>query len=339
MLNATERCSGSAFARQSQGRNCTSHGVSHVHMYYKILTCVRPGERGNMLRKAKGRLCAVQNNEQLGDVGDGFGLQLGLLKRQITIAIQKENYELADALKKQVMSMEKKMSPVQTIFVDMVDLLQEFVSHCQFAGPNEDDTGVADVLEDVLRAITTLGSLGQQEGLATLSQVLSLCDSDANVVLGSEQKKIVTEAVENAMWEIFMTCPNKEVEKLMEKGVSLLEERGESSLTDAYNVFNEMIKIAPEYPEGYNKRATVLYLQQKFQESIQDCLIVLRKNRHHFGAASGMGMCCIAIGEHPDAIKAFEMAMRINPTLVHLKSYIRNSRRILLFERDQENDI
>jgi len=179
----------------------------------------------------------------------------------------------------------------------------------------------------------------QKEGLATLSQVLLLCDPDANVVLGSGQKRVVTEAVESAMWGIFMTCPNKAVESLMEKGVKLLEDRGEKSLEDAYDMFNEIVKIAPEYPEGYNKRATVLYLQQKFQESVQDCLTVLRKNRHHFGAASGMGMCYIAIGHHADAIEAFEMAMRINPTLVHLKSYIRYSRRILLFESDQQNDI
>ena len=161
MLNATERMHCTAIGPQSQGRNCTRHVVLHGHINYKLVTCVYQGERRKMSGQAKGRLCAVQSNEQLGDVGAGFGLQLELLKRQMTIAIEKENYELADVLRKQVTSMEQKMSPVQTIFVDMVDLLQEFASFCQCVGMNEDDSDVTEVLEDALRAVTTLGSLGQ----------------------------------------------------------------------------------------------------------------------------------------------------------------------------------
>ena len=43
--------------------------------------------------------------------------------------------------------------------------------------------------------------------------------------------------------------------------------------------------------QGYNKRATVLFLLQRYQESIQDCQLVLDLNPYHFAAASGMGMC------------------------------------------------
>ena len=43
--------------------------------------------------------------------------------------------------------------------------------------------------------------------------------------------------------------------------------------------------------QGYNKRATVLFLLQRYQESIHDCKLVLDLNPYHFAAASGMGMC------------------------------------------------
>ena len=43
--------------------------------------------------------------------------------------------------------------------------------------------------------------------------------------------------------------------------------------------------------QGYNRRATVLFLLGRYQESIEDCQLVLELNPYHFGAASGMGMC------------------------------------------------
>lgn len=43
--------------------------------------------------------------------------------------------------------------------------------------------------------------------------------------------------------------------------------------------------------QGYNKRATVLFLLNRYQESIEDCRVVLELNPWHFAAASGMGLC------------------------------------------------
>jgi hypothetical protein len=49
--------------------------------------------------------------------------------------------------------------------------------------------------------------------------------------------------------------------------------------------------------QGYNKRATVLYLLGRFQESVEECRTVLSLNPYHFGAASGMGLCYMQVRE------------------------------------------
>lgn len=47
----------------------------------------------------------------------------------------------------------------------------------------------------------------------------------------------------------------------------------------------------PYHAQGYNKRATVLFLLQRYRESVADCRVVLELNPYHFAAAAGMGTC------------------------------------------------
>lgn len=47
--------------------------------------------------------------------------------------------------------------------------------------------------------------------------------------------------------------------------------------------------------QGYNKRATLNYMQRRFAESIKDCQMTLELQPYHFGAASGMGLCHLEV--------------------------------------------
>jgi tetratricopeptide (TPR) repeat protein len=79
-------------------------------------------------------------------------------------------------------------------------------------------------------------------------------------------------------------------------------------------------------PQAYNKRATVLYLLQRFQESIADCRRTLKLNPWHFGAASGMGLCHCALGQGEAAADAFERALAIHPGLTQVKQQLASLR-------------
>ena len=85
--------------------------------------------------------------------------------------------------------------------------------------------------------------------------------------------------------------------------------------------FRLLTRIEPEFAEGWNKRATVLYLMGRFKESEEDILRTLKLEPRHFGAHSGLGLIRMAFFDWSGAIKALEAALKVHP---HMPGVIRN---------------
>ena len=106
--------------------------------------------------------------------------------------------------------------------------------------------------------------------------------------------------------------------------------RGE--LKKAYEIFSVIIDSAPDWAEGWNKRATVLYLMGRYQESLEDIDEVLKHESRHFGALSGQGLVQTALENYEKAIKSYEAVQKIYPSIKsaevmipQLKKLIRDS--------------
>ena len=109
-------------------------------------------------------------------------------------------------------------------------------------------------------------------------------------------------------------------------GITLMND---GQLEAAKKKFSEVIRLAPNFAEGWNKRATVYYLMNKFDRSVKDIAQTLRLEPRHFGALSGLGLINQAIGQTGAAIKAYEQALDLNPHLFGLKEKIERMKRIL----------
>ena len=112
------------------------------------------------------------------------------------------------------------------------------------------------------------------------------------------------------IWEIWHQSDNDIVNDLMSEGIGEISVRNYDS---ALTAFNEMVKIVPDFAEGWNKRATVYYLMGKYQASLRDIERTLALEPRHFGALSGLGLVFLAIGNDGAALKAFEAALKVNP--------------------------
>jgi tetratricopeptide (TPR) repeat protein len=117
---------------------------------------------------------------------------------------------------------------------------------------------------------------------------------------------------EAMLWSAWCRSGDHETDRLFRAGVDAMQTR---RLEESEDLFTRVIQRQPDFAEGWNKRATVRYLRENYRGSILDCQETLARNRNHFGAASGQGLCHISIAEYREAAMCFRRALEIHPHL------------------------
>jgi tetratricopeptide (TPR) repeat protein len=117
---------------------------------------------------------------------------------------------------------------------------------------------------------------------------------------------------EATLWRIWCRSSNSEIDRIFRAGVDAMQDR---RLEDAESFFATVIDAAPEFAEGWNKRATVRYMRKNFHAAIADCQETLARNANHFGAASGQGLCHLSLRQFREAAVCFRRALEIHPHL------------------------
>jgi len=125
----------------------------------------------------------------------------------------------------------------------------------------------------------------------------------------SEISGVLQEAEVN-IWAIWFESGRDEVDRLMERaGVAVQS----GQLPQAEAMYSQVVKIAPEFSEGWNRRATVRYYRQDYEGSIEDIRQTLALEPRHFGAIWGLGMILGRDRDFSGAITAFERLLEIKP--------------------------
>jgi tetratricopeptide (TPR) repeat protein len=123
----------------------------------------------------------------------------------------------------------------------------------------------------------------------------------------------VTLKVETKIWRIWSTHPSKkDLTNLLTEGSILVSEK---KYNQAYDVFSRVIFLDPNWPEAWNKRATLLYIMGKYQESQNDIDKVLILEKRHFGALAGQGLVSIALENYEKAINSYKEVEKIYPNM------------------------
>ena len=119
--------------------------------------------------------------------------------------------------------------------------------------------------------------------------------------------------IEMKIWNIWSTHPSQEKFTTSLAIGSELMSRGE--LDSAYKIFSTIVESEPDWAEGWNKRATVLYLMGKYLDSLNDIDEVLKREDRHFGALSGQALVQIKLKNYEKAIKSYQAAQKIYPSI------------------------
>ena len=121
------------------------------------------------------------------------------------------------------------------------------------------------------------------------------------------------------IWQRWTANDDPEVSQLMQIGIRALNY---STYRRALQSFDRVIEMAPEFAEGWNKRATLYYHIREYQRSIDDIKETLRLEPRHFGAWSGLGLVSVAQENYSGALAAFKKALSINPHIANIRRYV-----------------
>lgn len=119
-------------------------------------------------------------------------------------------------------------------------------------------------------------------------------------------------AVVRQIWGTWLKTGNADLDALMRQAQIAMREGG---FQEAFGTLDRIIATAPNYAEGWNKRATLNYMMGRHAESVRDIQKTLELEPRHFGALSGLGMIYMSRKNWSAALKAFEKAADVNPWL------------------------
>src|ERR1700759_2750733 len=116
--------------------------------------------------------------------------------------------------------------------------------------------------------------------------------------------------VEARIWSIWMQTPSDTAALLMLRARAAMEAQ---QMDVALKLLDSVIKLRPDYIEGWNRRATLYYLQNDYARSLADIAQVLAREPRHFGALAGLGMIMQDLGDDKRALEIFRKALAVDP--------------------------
>lgn len=141
--------------------------------------------------------------------------------------------------------------------------------------------------------------------------------------LRSSEDAAEAQDVEQVIWQVWLESGDAKIDRMMVLGLRAMSVQDFAS---ALGVFDEIVRLAPNFAEGWNKRATVNYLLGNNEASAADIARTLELEPRHFGALSGLGLVRLAQGDEEAALEAFEAALKIHPHLPGAETHIKELR-------------
>jgi tetratricopeptide (TPR) repeat protein len=179
------------------------------------------------------------------------------------------------------------------------------------------DLGSTDV-EARRLAAAWMGELGAPADLPTLFKALR------------DQDDLVRALSESSIWQVWSRSGDPKVDGLFAVGV---EQMNHGQAQAAIDTFTEIIRLKPEFAEGWNKRATVYFFIGEYDRSLRDCDEVIKRNPTHWGALSGYGQIYLQLDKPEQALRYFQRALAANPNLQQIGQMIEQLKQALIEKR------
>jgi len=117
-------------------------------------------------------------------------------------------------------------------------------------------------------------------------------------------------AISNEIREVFTISGSATIDLLMQNSSRAVNEKRYGAALD---FLDQVTLIAPDFAEGWNRRATIHYLLGNYPKSMSDCARVLALEPRHLGALSGIAGILQETGRDRQALAAWEAYLAYYP--------------------------
>lgn len=127
-------------------------------------------------------------------------------------------------------------------------------------------------------------------------------------------------AVEQRIWAQWLVSSSDTANLLMLRVKTAVEAKD----TDlALKLLDGIVKIKPDYIEGWNRRATLYYMKKDYGRSLADIREVLKREPRHFGALAGLGLIMQDLGDDKQALEVYRRALAVYPRLQRIPDLVK----------------
>jgi tetratricopeptide (TPR) repeat protein len=170
----------------------------------------------------------------------------------------------------------------------------------------------------------------RREAAAWLGDLGTIADVSALLPALRDDDEVVRALAEHSLWQVWSRAGDRETDALFQLGV---EQMQQGAAQAAIETFTTIIRKAPDFAEGWNKRATIYYLVGEYEKSLRDCDEVMKRNPNHFGALSGYGQIYLQLDKPELALDYFQRALTVNPNLRSVEAAVAELKRLIIERR------
>src|ERR1700682_3024267 len=186
--------------------------------------------------------------------------------------------------------------------------------------------------EQAVRMLSQAAAETRREATDRLGEVGMMADVPPLLKALRDSDEDTRQHAEQAIWRIWSRSGNQEVDGLYQTGIEQMEA---GDLQQAVATFTRIIKLKPDFAEGWNKRGNLYFLVGDLRKSLADCDEVMKRNPYHFGALSGYALIYTRLEYYDRALEYSRRALKVNPNMDAVRNNIDLLERLVEQRRKQ----
>jgi tetratricopeptide (TPR) repeat protein len=134
--------------------------------------------------------------------------------------------------------------------------------------------------------------------------------SDLYALLATADDEESAKAIADAIERVWVHSGSATIDLLMERSIKAMNEK---KVDLALKLLDNVVELAPDFTEGWNRRAYVHFVQNDIERALGDLRRTLALDPHHFKALDGLAQILREIGQKKAALKAFKELLEVHP--------------------------